>query len=289
MIKIDTLRCFSTVAQLGSLLEASARLGRTPSALSMSLKQLEGHLGARLFETERKNKLTPLGQEVFRLAQVQLRQFDDTVTSIENAANAPQGLIKIASIPSATGLALPKAISTLMAQFPHLKVELRDMDSAMVAEALLHGEADIGIASGARSLNGVTCITLFEDAFGLLCGRDHPLAKSTSPPTLDDVFAYAFVSNTLCRQLNLSELNAASAGAQLTVHNTHSLIAMTRTNKWVTILPQSVARALPDELVFRAIDGIDQRRSVSLLVSQRARFPKILEVFSDLLVHSDWT
>lgn len=270
-------------------MEASTRLGRTPSALSMSLKQLEGHLGARLFETERKNKLTPLGQEVFRIAQSQLRQFDDTVTSIENAANAPQGLIKIASIPSATGLALPQAISTMMEQHPHLKVELRDMDSAMVAEAILHGEADIGIASGSQSLNGVDCVTLFEDAFGLLCGAEHPLAKVTSPPTLDDIFSYAFMSNNLCSQLDLDAVRSASEGAHIVVHNTHSLIAMTRTNNWVTILPKSVARALPDELVFRPIDGITQRRTVSLLLSQRARFPNLLETFSNLLVQADWT
>lgn len=289
MIKIEMLRCFSTVAQLGSLMEASTRLGRTPSALSMSLKQFEGHLGARLFETERKNKLTPLGQEVFRIAQAQLRQFDDTVTSIENAANAPRGLIKIASIPSATGLALPQAISTIMDQHSHLKVELRDMDSAMVAEAMLHGEADIGIASGSQSLNGVDCVTLFEDAFGLLCGAQHPLAKTKSPPTLDDIFSYAFMSNNLCSQLDLSEVKTASASARIAVHNTHSLIAMTRTNNWVTILPQSVARALPDELVFRPIDGITQRRTVSLLTRQRTRFPELLEAFSSLLIQSDWT
>ncbi|MFY0619955.1 LysR family transcriptional regulator [Shimia sp.] len=289
MIKIDMLRCFSTVAQLGNLLEASARMGRTPSALSMSLKQLEGHLDARLFETERKNKLTPLGQEVFRLAQAQIRQFDETVASIEHAANAPSGLIKIASIPSATGLALPQAISTLMERNPHLKVELRDMDSTMVAEALLHGEADVGIASGCQPLNGVNRVTLFEDKFGLLCGKEHPLAKASSPPTLDAIFEYAFMSNDLCGQLDLNEISKASTGAYLTVHNTHSLIAMARTNNWVTILPQSVARTLPEELVFRSIEGVTQRRIVSLLTSQRARFPKLLEAFSNLLVQSDWT
>lgn len=269
-------------------MEASTRLGRTPSALSMSLKQLEGHLGARLFETERKNKLTPLGHEVFRIAQAQLRQFDDTVASIENAANAPRGLIKIASIPSASGLALPQAISTMMDRHPHLKVELRDMDSAMVAEAMLHGKADIGIASGSQSLNGVDCVTLFEDAFGLLCGAEHPLAELSRAPTLVDVFSYPFLSNNLCVQLDLNELKTASEGAHLTVHNTHSLIAMTRTNTWVTILPQSVSRALPGELVFRPIEGINQRRTVSLLTSQRAGFPRLLDAFSSLLLQSDW-
>ncbi len=288
MLKIEMLRCFSVVARLGSLSEASVRLGRTPSALSMTLKQMEAHLGARLFETERKNKLTPLGLEVLRLAQTQLRQFDETVTSIENAANAPQGLIKIASIPSAAGLALPDAIAKLIARHPELRIELRDMDSSMVAEALLNGKADVGIASSTRSSSFVECVTLFEDSFGLLCGADHPLARLPKSPTLSDVFASPFMNNNLCSTIKLDEVRSALADAKLTVHNTHSLMAMARTNKWATILPRSVARNLSGELVFRDIAGLNENRTVSMLINKHARFPGLLKDFTDILLQSEW-
>ena len=55
------LRCFATVARSGNLADAGDKLGRTPSAVSMMLKQFEEHLGAPLFESERKSKLTALG------------------------------------------------------------------------------------------------------------------------------------------------------------------------------------------------------------------------------------
>ena len=63
-IKLEMLRVFRTVAEQGTLTGASAVFGRTPSAVSMMLKQLEDHIGAPLFETDRKNRLTPLGQLV---------------------------------------------------------------------------------------------------------------------------------------------------------------------------------------------------------------------------------
>ncbi len=75
-IKIEMLRCFCTVAQTGNLAEAADRLGRTQSAVSMTLKQLEDHLGKKLFEGERKTHLSPLGRQVFDLALKQVRQFD---------------------------------------------------------------------------------------------------------------------------------------------------------------------------------------------------------------------
>ncbi|SFK53548.1 LysR family transcriptional regulator [Shimia haliotis] len=288
MIKIDMLRCFSTVAQFGTLSEAALRLGRTQSALSMTLKQLEEHLGARLFETERKNKLTPLGQEVFRLAQQQLRQFDDTVHAIEAASNAPRGLLRIASIPSAASLALPDAIAALMQTHPHLKVDLRDMDSEMVAEAMLHGQADLGITSRRQPLTGTRQEVLFEDSFGLLCGVKHPLAGQENP-TFEDVFGANFIRNNLCDHIEHNAVKAALQNANLTVHNTHSLIAMVRTHEWVTILPQSVARALPSELTFKSIHGLCERRTVSLLISERTRFPDLVDDFAMTLRHCDWT
>ncbi|WP_254703064.1 LysR family transcriptional regulator [Roseovarius sp. THAF8] len=52
------LRCFLTVAERGNLADAAEALGRTPSAVSMMLRQFEDHIGAPLFEAGRKSRLT---------------------------------------------------------------------------------------------------------------------------------------------------------------------------------------------------------------------------------------
>ena len=283
MIKIEMLRCFGTVAQAGNLADAAIRLGRTQSALSMTLKQLEDHLGQRLFESERKNRLTPLGQEVFRLAQQQLRQFDDAIDAIESAANAPQGLLRIASIPSASSLLLPSSIRDLTHRHPKLNIELRDMDTGMVIDAMLQGQADLGVVSGRPSLNGIHQTTLFEDAFGLLCSVNHELAQRRDPPEFEEVFASSFIRNNLCSLINVPVVRAALPQAKITVHNTHSLVAMVRTGKWTTILPETVARTLPSELLFRPIAGLAEKRSVSILTRARTQFPEYVEEFTEII------
>ena len=53
-IKLEMLRVFRVVAEFGTLAAASRNLGRTPSAISMTLSQLEDQIGAPLFETDRK-------------------------------------------------------------------------------------------------------------------------------------------------------------------------------------------------------------------------------------------
>jgi len=46
MIKLEMLRVFLAVAEEGALALAAQKLGRTPSALSMALSQLEAQVGA---------------------------------------------------------------------------------------------------------------------------------------------------------------------------------------------------------------------------------------------------
>ncbi|MCH2095191.1 MAG: LysR family transcriptional regulator [Rhodobacteraceae bacterium] len=284
MIKVETLRCFAIVAATGNLAEAAVRLGRTQSAVSMTLKRLEDHLGQRLFETERKNRLTPLGQDVFRLAQQQLRQYDQAIDAIEVAARAPHGVLRLASIPSASALIFPSALETLTANYPLVNVELRDMDSGMVIEAMMQGRADLGVVSGTPSLNGLSRTALFHDRYGVLCRSDHPLALTGQSPTIDQVFATRFVRNALCGLIQAPQVQEALPQTKVTVHNTHSLLAMVRSGPWTTILPETVARAAAQDLAFLPIMGLDDRRTASLLISTRTRMPDLVEHFSRILI-----
>ncbi|WP_343211838.1 LysR family transcriptional regulator (plasmid) [Aliisedimentitalea scapharcae] len=287
-IKIEMLRCFSVVAQVGNLSEAAQRLGRTQSAISMTLKQLEEHLGQRLFEGERKNSLTGLGQQVFELAQIQLRQFDDTIKTIETSAQAPRGLIRIASIPSVAGLVFPSAIETMTRRHPQLMIELRDTDTQQVIDALFQGQADLGVVSGEHVLNGIRNLPLFDDEFGLICAPDHPLALQRDTPDLADVMAAGFVMNALCNQIETRDFRAAFGECNVTVHNTLSLISMVHTRNWVTILPRSVAHLTPHDLRFRQIRGLHDRRQVHLLLRERSQFKELASELADLVKHFDW-
>ena len=210
-IKIEMLRCFSIVAQTGNLAEAAIQLNRTQSAISMTLKQLEEHLGESLFESERKNRLTPLGKQVFELAQQQLRQFDHTIKSIETLSHSPGGLLRVVSIPSVAALVFPTAIELLTQRYPRLKLELRDTDTEQVNDALVQGHADIGIASGDYPLNGVKRTLMLKDPFGLVCAPDHPLARQHRRPTLQQVLSSKFVMNNLCRLIEAPDVRDAMA------------------------------------------------------------------------------
>ncbi len=287
-IKIEMLRCFCTVAQTGNLVEAADRLGRTQSAVSMTLKQLEDHLGKKLFEGERKNQLSVLGEQVFELALKQVRQFDQTVQSIQTAADATHGLMRIVSVPSVAAIVFPAVLEHMTGQFPGIKIELRDTDTQQVLDALSEGKADIGIASGYHPLNGVKAVPLFEDRFGLVCASDHPLITRPEPPTIQDVVAAPFVRNALCDLIQTPLFLNAVENADVTIHNTHSLITMFRTGAWVTVLPQMVANFIPETTAFRAVSDLPDTRQVYLYVRDRSRFRDLTDECSAFILSRDF-
>jgi len=289
VIKVEMLRCFATVAQTGNLSEAAERLGRTQSAVSMTLKQLEGTLGQRLFESDRKNRLTVLGEQVFELAQTQLRQFDYTLKAIEACANSPAGLLRIASVPSVAAKVFPAAIRVMTERNPGLSVELRDTDTQLILDALVRGQADIGIVSGAHKLNGIRQAPLFSDRFGLLCAPGHPLAMQDHDPTIEEVFNFPVGRNNLMDLIRNPAVASAAAACRVAVHNTTSLIAVARTGNWVTILPRSVVTYMSTDLVFRPIADLPERRLVSLLMREKAAFPQFAEQLWAYLVAFDWS
>jgi len=287
-IKIEMLRCFTTVAETGTLAEAATRLGRTQSAVSMTLKQLEENLGDRLFESDRKNRLTTLGEQVFELARTQLRQFDYTLEAIETCAKSPEGLVRIASIPSVAAQVFPAAIEALTSRNPNLSIELRDTDTSQVIDALVRGQADIGIVSGEHKLNGLREARLFTDRYGLLCSPDHALARRKPALTTGDLTSVPFIRNNLLAMIETPAFHRAIAGARVSVHNTMSLIAMVRTGEWATVLPQSVVRFMSPDLVFRRITDLPDMRQVSLLMREKAPFPQFAEELWRFLRDFEW-
>lgn len=287
-VKIEMLRCFNAVAEAGNLADAAVRLGRTQSAVSMTLKQLEGNLGQRLFVSDRKSQLTAIGQQVFDLARTELAQFDDTIKAIETAATAPQGLVRIASVPSVAGLVFPSVVKKFHEICPGTKIELRDTDSQQVVDAMSRGMADIGIASIDYTLNGIEQIPLFSDRFGLICSKRHPLATRKSPIALKDVITADFIRNDLYRSIDLEGFQGKVLQSNISARNTLSLISMVRSDNWVTILPKAVLYIAPTDLVFREISDLTARRQVFLLMREKAPFQTYAETLKKVILSMNW-
>ena len=269
-IKLETLRCFVAVAESGNLSDAAIRLNRTPSAVSMTMKGLERHLGKSLFETDRKNRLSPLGKFVFERAAAELKQFDRTLQAIERYALTNSELVRVAAVPSMAASLLPAALKAFAKSSPGVCIDLADTDSVEVLRAVRQERVDIGIGTFAEALwRGERC-ELFSDEFGLVCAQDHPLAATTDPLQWHQLEGESFIANALCRSIDAPRLQDICEHARLVSHNTTSLMAMVKSGIGVTVLPRQVVKLFPGGTEFLRIDDARVVRRIDLVCREGA-------------------
>lgn len=267
-IKIEMLRCFRTVVDHGSLAEAAQVLGRTPSAVSMMLKQFEDHIGAPLFETARKSRLTPLGQQIHAEARRELDHFDRTIATIEGLSRAEMGFVRLSVTPSLAQSLLPPVLRRFMQSHPKLRIDMADMDSAAVHQDLQAERADIGLAS-IGALHGFDCQPLFSDRFGVICRRDHLLARDWDQLTWADLAGVDFIANGLCGQIHHPDFAPILNSARLMVRNTASLLGLVRAGVGITVLPRLVMLPEFTDLAFLPLADTDARRQVWMITQPR--------------------
>ena len=264
VIKLEMLKCFAMVAQHGSLSEAADALGRTPSAVSMMLRQFEDHVGHPLFETARKSRLTSLGELIFEEARREVSHFENTVSVIEGIARSEKGYLRLAVTPSIATTILPPVIRAFTAKHPKVQVDLRDMDSATIARELTRQRADIGIGT-LPEIKGMTRQELFRDRFGVVCRRDDPLAQDWDDLTWRNMGDHVLIANGLCDLITDPDFAPILAKSRLRVPNTTSLLSLVKAGVGITILPRMAVSDLQEDLVFLPLVDIKARRTVHMV------------------------
>jgi len=282
-IKTEMLRCFVTVAHSGNLADAADKLGRTPSAVSMMLKQLEDHLGASLFESERKSRLTALGVFVLDQASRELDHFERTVVAIENFAHAKSGYVRIAVVPSVAESILPDIVQEFFRDHPDVHIDIQDMDSAAVLRELERERVDLGIATGPGKNSEIESEELFSDAFGIVCRSDHPLGQDDHPASWQEIVPWPFIANGLCAQISDDTLQDVIGNSRLMVRNTTSILALVRSGVGITVLPRLVVAKAGSDIRFRPITDPLARRHIDILRRAHTRLPPVTSKFQSII------
>ena len=252
-IKLDMLRTFCVVAESGTLSGAAKVLRRTPSAISMVLAQLEEHVGAPLFETDRKSRLTPLGQLVLEESQRATDVFEKSAEAIRRHAISSVGIVRIAAVPSATVALLPGVIKVFRTTHPSVRIEISDVDSAAVRRRIQRDEADIGIFS-AQPGDLSEGEQILCDDLGIVCSEGGPvhMAHLANEGRSDwSLLSHEpLVANPLCRLVNDPLVQELLSSSTLEARNTTAILSFVRRNLGASILPFDSVRDQPDGVEF---------------------------------------
>lgn len=125
MDKLDAMQAFVRVVSAGSYAEAARQLGRTRSAVSKAVMELEHLLGVRLLDrTTRKVRPTEAGLAYHARCAAVLADIEETEIQIAGLHEAPRGVLRING-PMSFGTAyLASAVADFVSSYPEVKVEL---------------------------------------------------------------------------------------------------------------------------------------------------------------------
>ena len=285
MIKTETLRTFAEVARQKNLVRAAEALGRTPSAVSMTLKSLEEHLGHPLFEGERKTRLTALGAFALEAAERELAHHDRTVAALEDFAAGRSGEVRLAAVPSVATLVLPAVALDFASRHPAVRLELRDLDSASILRELDRGRIDLGVVSDAPEAPEISRSTLGSDRYGAVVAAGSPLA-GIPRLTWQALADQPLLASPLAERVTLPELRAPLAAARLSVHNTSTLLAMVEAGLGLTVLPELVTRRSGRRIAFVPLEDPPVHRQLHLVRRRHETQSPATRAFADTLRRS---
>ena len=190
----DALAMMDSIARSGSFAAAARELGKVPSALTYSVRQLEDALDVLLFDRRSgQAKLTAAGEELLSEGRRLLAEMDAVANRVRRVACGWETQLTVAAdgvISRVTLFELCEAFYALRPDGdrpeagPGTRLRLRTEVLAGTWEALLSGEADLAIGVG---MDGVTVPSdielrlLGEMDFVFAVAPHHPLAAHTGP------------------------------------------------------------------------------------------------------------
>lgn len=179
------LESFLEVYKARSFHMASEKLGLSQPSVTRRIKKLETALDSALFErTTRAVRPTLAAKRLKVRAEAILAEARETALALRDESNAyahqRARTLSIATIPTVVSTLLAPALCAFRDRYPHVRFQVIDVSVNEVAEAVLQGEAEIGICSVPTVEPGIIFELLFNDPMALAVHPDHQLAAKDS-------------------------------------------------------------------------------------------------------------
>ncbi|WP_221930881.1 LysR substrate-binding domain-containing protein [Telmatospirillum sp. J64-1] len=264
---IRQLRYFIVLAETKHFGQAAERLHMTQPPLSRQIAALEESLGVALFRrTSRSVSLTPAGEDFYRNAKRLLADLDFAVRSARATAQGERGEVRIGFTMYAAWNVLPRLIKAFSEAHPDVSLILNETLPRDLHQALMAGEADIGITIRFPGdfPNVLRYHPLSREPLCAVLPQTHPLAGKESI-SVGDLAAEPFVTfprttapvlheavMSCCRQHGFEPV------IRLETHLQQTIVNLVAEGLGVSLVPDSMRRMQLAGAVFRTIEASAQ-------------------------------
>ncbi|MCY1504091.1 HTH-type transcriptional regulator BenM [compost metagenome] len=291
-MELRHLRYFIAVAEELHFGRAAGQLGISQPPLSQQIQALEEEIGARLLDrTNRRVALTAAGRLFLDEARAILQQVDKAVLLARRAHQGEIGELKIGFTASAPFTSsIPRSILAFRQACPEVHLDLQEMSSAQVVQALQDERVQVGVIRPIALPDSLEAVELFSEPLVAVLRADHPLVPQSADGLSIAALAgepFVFFPRSygtglydnlmeLARQAGFTPAIAQEAGEAMTI------IGLVAAGMGVSMLPASFRRTRVDGVVYRTLSDPGATTSVWLVRRRDERSP-LVQSFVDLV------
>ena len=187
----EAVRCGFNLTEVANMLFTSQ------PGVSRQIRELEDELGIEIFvrNGKRLTGLTPPGQALLPLVEHILLGAENIKRVGDDFSAKLNGKLSVAATHSQARYALPHVVRDFRQLFPNVSLHLHQGSPKQVAEMLLSGEADIGVATEALAqYPQLVALPCYRWTHSIVVPPGHPLLDHTGPVTLAQLAQFPIIT-----------------------------------------------------------------------------------------------
>ncbi|MEO0340792.1 MAG: LysR family transcriptional regulator [Bacteroidota bacterium] len=179
-MELKYYRLIKTIAEEGSIANATGKLFLTQSALSHQLRELEERLGFKVFHRKRNQWiLTPEGKELYQVANQLFQTIDQGFSNIQQIKEGTKGKINLSIECQSLLPEVPIFLQKMAILYPEIDIHL-SIDSKHEILANIQSESlDIALVSQAPISDVLVAKAFFQDEIFVLVHKEHFFNEQT--------------------------------------------------------------------------------------------------------------
>ena len=250
---IIQLEYLLAVANFGSFSIASEHCFVTQPSLSMQIKALEEELGVMLLDRSKKPVMpTEAGEVVLAQVRETLREFHSIKEVVQQLKGEVSGKIRLGVIPTIAPYLLHRFVPEFVQRYPKVEIEVREMKTADVIEALNRDQIDVALVAGGTCGDSFIEYELFDDKFYAYVSPRNSLYNKSNVRFEDiKISELVLLSSGNCMRDQVIELcqakNAIPSRYTFESGQLDTLMRIVDNTSLMTIIPKMALDFVPEE------------------------------------------
>lgn len=259
-MELRHLRYFIVLADELHFGRAAKRLNISQPPLTVNIKQLEASLGVTLFErSSRGVRLTPAGEAFRKSASQVLAQVSAASQQAKDVAIGVTSRVRVGFVGSMLFRGLPERLEKFQRLYPHVQVELTEINSSQQLDALTKGTIDLGFVHTDRITGGLEHALYMSEPFVLCLPARHVATEvnEVKPDLLNDtplvLFSRGASPDYYERVITLCAILGWSPLVRHEVRHWLSVVALVRKGMGAALVPCALMDSGVTGVVFKTL------------------------------------